>query len=110
VNIDEIYLRIAQNISDAIDQSWSVAIVQFEYEEDAGEFDCVYKIDESSDIEHDFEVNFETYKSFKELHAIMTQGDSNKWNRAKFTLYPTGKFNIDFEWDQSLADEVNSNS
>jgi len=28
------------------------------------------------------------------------------WNRAKYTLYPEGKMNIEYIWDQALQDEV----
>ncbi len=38
--IDEIYQKIAQSISDAIESKWSVASVTVELEEDAGEFEC----------------------------------------------------------------------
>ncbi|EPF2929534.1 immunity protein YezG family protein [Vibrio navarrensis] len=43
---------------------------------------------------------------FEELHKITTENPNNKWNRAIFTLEPSGSFNIDFEWDQALADEI----
>jgi hypothetical protein len=110
MSIDEIYLKIAHNISDAIKTQWCVANVTFEVEEDAGDFECAYIEDLDSGVEHDFDVSYETYKAFKNLHEITTAGGENKWNRAKFTLYPTGKFSIDFDWDQSSADEeVNSN-
>lgn len=29
-----------------------------------------------------------------------------KWNRAKFTLYPTGRFDIEYMWDEELQREV----
>ncbi len=92
--IDQIYKKIACNISDAIDAQWSIAVVIFDYEEDAGEFECVYK--NGSGVEHDFDISYETYKSFESLYAITTEGKENQWDRARFTLYPTGKFNIEF--------------
>jgi hypothetical protein len=110
MTIDDIYLKIARNISDAIENQWSVAIVTFELEEDAGEFECIYIKDLNLGIEHDFDVSYETYKAFDNLHKITTEGGGNKWNRAKFTLYPTGKFSIDFEWVQDLADEIEANT
>lgn len=106
--VDEIYLDVAKAVVESIDQPWQVAILNFEYTDDSGEFDCVFR--EEGGNEQDFDVDFLTYKNFKELHLIMTKDGSNRWNRAKFTLYPSGKFNIDFEWDQSLADEIDANS
>lgn len=97
--IDEIYRTIAQDISDAINTQWCVAHVTFLFEEDAGEFECVYIEDVDAGIEHDFDVSYETYKAFNELHEITTEGGENRWNRAKFTLYPTGEFSIHFDWD-----------
>ena len=101
MNIDEIYLKIVHNISDAIETQWSVAIITCELAEDAGEFECIYKEDIESDVDHDFDVSYETFKTFKKLHEITTSAE-NHWNRAKFTLYSTGKFSIDFEWDEKL--------
>ncbi len=102
--VDEIYEDIAQRIVDAIDEEWTEATIDFEYLGDSGEYKGRY-ITGASD-EKDFKVGFKTYKDLKSLHAITTEGVSNHWNRAKFTLFPTGNFNIDFEWDQALADEI----
>lgn len=103
MTVDDIYLEIANSIIDAIETQWSVAIITCELAEDAGEFNCIYKEDNDSAVDHDFDVSYETFKVFEKLHEITTSGE-NDWNRAKFTLYPTGKFSIDFEWDQGLAD------
>lgn len=110
MSIDDIYLEIAQDISDSIEDEWGIAVVTFEIEEDAGEFDCIYKPQIDSEREYDFDIGYSTYKAFERLHKITTQGGVNKWNRAKFTLFPTGKFSIDFEWDQNIADEIEANS
>ncbi len=100
MSIDEIYIIIASNISDAIDDHWSIAVVTFDFEEDAGEFECVYKTESGS--EYDFDISYETYKAFDMLHDLTADDKEDKWNRAKFTLYPTGKFNIDFELKGAL--------
>ena len=34
------------------------------------------------------------------------KSDIHKWNRAVFTLDSDGNFSIDFEWDESLEDEM----
>ena len=41
-----------------------------------------------------------------ELHSITTEGGSNKWNRAIYTLMPDGKFDMEFIGDQELQDEI----
>ena len=107
--IDELYLDIAQRIIDTIDDDWSKAIINFQYFNDAGKYTGRY-FSSNSDEEKDFKVGFKSYKDFKAIHAITTEDGSNQWNRAKFTLHPTGEFSIDFEWDQALADEIKANS
>ncbi|MBI1676275.1 antitoxin YezG family protein [Shewanella sp. NKUCC05_KAH] len=96
MTVDDLYLTIAQDIVDAIDDQWSSAIVVFYREEDAGEFECVYKKDDS-DSEHDFVVSYDAYKAFEELHQITTEHGHNTWNRAIFTLQSNGDFSIDFD-------------
>ncbi|WP_062270713.1 immunity protein YezG family protein [Endozoicomonas arenosclerae] len=109
MTIDEIYSNIATRIVDAISEDWAEAFIEFEYFGDSGEYKGRY-ITSSSEETKNFKVGYKTYKEFKKLHDITTEGESDRWNRAKFTLYPTGKFNIDFEWDQDLADEIAANS
>ena len=52
--------------------------------------------------------NFALAKSILELHKITTKGDHNRWNRAIFKLWPEGKFDMEFIWDQELHDELDS--
>ncbi|MBN1008240.1 immunity protein YezG family protein [Amphritea pacifica] len=107
VTVDEIYLNIAQGIASAIEGDWEEAYIFSEILEDAANFKGEYTT--GSDKKY-FEVADEAFDNFEELHRITTEGNNNKWNRAKFTLTPDGKFHIDFEWDQSLANEIQANS
>tara|TARA_Y100001973_G_C5194020_1_gene332951 strand:+ start:297 stop:632 length:336 start_codon:yes stop_codon:yes gene_type:complete len=108
MTIDDIYLKISQHIVDTIDANWAVAIIKSEVHQGAAHFNCVYKEDENSDLDYDFDSSFELFEAFERLHKITTEGGENDWNRAKFTLHPTGKFDIEFQWDQELADEIAS--
>lgn len=36
----------------------------------------------------------------------MTEGGKAKWNKAVFYLNADGSFNMEFEWDQKLQDEI----
>ncbi|MFP6845134.1 MAG: immunity protein YezG family protein [Thalassolituus sp.] len=105
--IDDIYLDIAQDIVKGIDTKWDQAYINVEFFEDAGSFDGEFIID--GEVKY-FEVSDETFDFFEEIYKITTENNSSKWNRAKFTLAPSGEFEIDFEWDQALADEIESNS
>lgn len=40
------------------------------------------------------------------LHATTTEGGYNKWNKAKFTITPDKKFDMEVIWDQEWQDEV----
>lgn len=106
-SVDEIYLNIGQGILDTISGRWVEAYIFAEVFDGASNLKGEYNLDGS--IKY-FEVNDDAFDDFEDLHEITTEGGENKWNRAKFTLYPTGKFNIDFEWDQDLADEIEANS
>ncbi len=103
--IDEVYESIAQYIIDAMPSDWSSSNLDVEFNGDSAEFDATFE-KLSGDTE-DFDVEYQVFKDFKEIYTIMTEeGDQHKWNRAKFKLTLDGKFSIDFDWDQTLADEV----
>lgn len=107
--IDDIYKSIAQDIVDNLPDSWDKAWINAHVIEDAAGVDGEYISAGAQDI-HYFEVNDQAFDDFEELHEITTEGGRNLWNRAKFVLEPSGKFSIDFEWDQKLADEIAANS
>ncbi len=110
MTVDEIYLSIAKNIINSTDSGWDEAILNVERAaDDAIKFKggCSSGEDYTSFKFRNFDRRQLT-KDFHQLHSITTENDSNQWNRAKFTLAPSGKFSIDFEWDQSLADEIES--
>lgn len=99
MTVDEIYLQIAHDISDAIDAEWSIARVTCELEEDAGRLECAYTDASGSAAEHGFELGYQTYKAFVELQQIATEDGEHKWVRANFTLHSTGEFNIDIDFE-----------
>ena len=109
MTIDDIYADIAKEISDSIDSEWVSALLLVEHYGDAAEFDATF-IDSDTGSESDIDISYNVFRLFQELKRITSENGSNKWNRAKFTLMPSGDFTIDFEWDQSLADEIEANS
>tara|TARA_B100000508_G_scaffold136128_1_gene128687 strand:+ start:717 stop:1043 length:327 start_codon:yes stop_codon:yes gene_type:complete len=106
MKVEEIYAKISQNIVDEIDSSWSVATINSYLGRGCGHFEGRYKGNDDSTDEQCFDVSFATFELFEKMHEVTTEGGKNRWNRVKFTLYPDGKFNIDFEWDQALFDEI----
>jgi hypothetical protein len=103
-SIDNIYVDIAQFLTEQINCSWKICCVEVEFFGDAAEFDATFTNNSNEII--DLESGYKLFILFQELHEITTENDSNNWNRAVFNLKPTGEFNIDFSWDQELADEI----
>ncbi len=105
----EIYAFIGQTIIDDItEDGWQVAILDIEYTGgDSTEFGGFY-IDES-DSKQGLELEAEGFNvgfsvRIQELHAVTTAENSNRWNRLRYTLKPDKTFEIDFIWDEDLAE------
>ena len=101
--VEDIYKSVAIGIINNIEAEWEKAHIFVEYFEDSANFKGEYIQKDKTGF---FEVSDQAFDDFDELYQITTEDSDNKWNRAKFTLEPTGKFNIEFEWDQELADEI----
>ncbi|MGF1691101.1 immunity protein YezG family protein [Photobacterium kagoshimensis] len=104
ITIDEIYMGIAEHLTSQLNEKWKECKIDAEFLEDAAELNVTYI--NANGQGFDLEGGYNLFKLFKELHSITTENSGNKWNRAKFTLEPTGKFNMEFEWDQALFDEI----
>ncbi len=109
LTIDEIYNSIGQNMVDNLPSEWSEAFINVERSTN----DAIKLSGGYASLNSDFNSfkfrNFDRKitDEFHNIYKIMTEeSDQNKWNRAKFKLTPDGKFSIDFDWDQALADEV----
>ena len=102
-NIEDVYQSIAVGMSKNIEGQWDKSTLFVEFFDGAANFkgEAFLQGDKNN-----FSVDDNAFDDFDELHQITTENLENKWNRAKFTLEPTGKFNMDFEWDQELADEI----
>ena len=108
-NISKIYEEISLNmINNIVGETWAKAFLDVEYYgsdalELGGGFDSADGVFTSFKFR-----NFDRkiVSNFHDLYKITAQSPKNDWNRAKFTLYPDGNFEIDFKWDQDLADEI----
>jgi len=106
----EIFNLLANGIIDAIPQGqkFKRAILNIIKQEGVVEFNS-YLIDEG-DNQQNLEINmgYKYAKSVLELYKItQTQPPIHaNWNRAKYTLYPEGKMQIDYIWDEELQQEV----
>ncbi len=105
MTLNEIYESIAKTIIKELDNTWVKAVLNVEYHQDAAKFKGIYRI-KNSNTDSYFKINHMLFDYFEELNLMTTQNQKNNWNRAKFTLEPDGNFDIEFEWDQGLADEI----
>ncbi|MCX2429261.1 MULTISPECIES: immunity protein YezG family protein [unclassified Pedobacter] len=107
MTVDEIYEAIAKEILNVINDDWDKACLEFEF---VGEGVVGYTGDYVNDNnKKDIEVeniDDDVTDWLSQLHEITTEGGNNKWNRAIFTLFSTGKFDMEFIWDQELNDEI----
>ena len=103
--VDEIYNLVATNIANSIDSdNWEKAVLHIHGGGTSIGIDGYY-IENGERLwlqVRSFDVS--VYFSLKDLHKITTQGSSNPWNEAVFTLFPDGKFQIDFDYDASLEE------
>ncbi|ODB43555.1 hypothetical protein BB427_23150 [Pseudoalteromonas sp. BMB] len=102
--MNDIYEGIASYLIQQARTGWVVIIAEVEFFEDSAEFDITCQYPDNT-IE-DLDSGFQLFMKFKELYRVTTENPENKWNKAKFILNQSGEFNIDFEWDQDLADEI----
>lgn len=108
MTVDEIYENIGQSLFNVIEnENWDEAILNIEF---VGEGVIGYNGHYiSNSLKEDISVRQfprEIRNWIRELHEITTEGGNNKWNRAIFTLFSTGKFDMEFIWDQELNDEI----
>ena len=106
-NVSEIYNFIGQTILESISENWKHASVQVEvldgYCSYSGDFETIHGVMYDLDV-LEFPENFGD--ELELLHSITTEGGHNRWNRAIFKLWPDGKFDMEFIWDQDLHDEI----
>ncbi len=107
MTVDEIYKKIGQKLFEHFDSdNWNEAVLRIMRVDSTVGFEGEYrdKANEVQDIEVTF--GYTESKYIHELYAITTEGGSNKWNRLVFRLWPEGRFDIAFAWDQELHDEL----
>ena len=104
MTIDEIYELVAANIYGSINtDTWEKALLNIRGGDTEIGMDGFY-ISSNKKIylevqDFDMDVDY----ALMELHRITTEGGSNLWNYAVFTLLPTGDFNIEFIWKEEFA-------
>ena len=104
----EIFQHIGEVLHKSVEGKWIKIEVEFERTE--GSIGCHGKF-----ISYSGEKKYpngryilnNTSDALEELYQMMTaKSDKHKWNKAKVTLTNEGDFNIKFDWDQEMYDEI----
>ena len=102
-SVEELYARIGNAISQAIDGAWAEAWYAFEQEEEDastsyGRYIRARPFEKAQNIELDLETGVYVSEAFETLRKrLRTEGEA-PWTRAVFTLYPTGRFDLAFDY------------
>ena len=105
----EIFQKLVlQLIQDIGDVSWRKSVLEIMRLKGTVRFSATY-LDTKNEI-HNVETNFGFWEA-KLVHNLydITQNEApihKNWNRAKLSLLPGGKMQIEYLWDQELEDEV----
>ena len=106
--IEQIYNFMGQCIYDNLPiDEWHLVTLNLEV--DTGYVSYGGKITDTENETKTFSVrNFpdDFDDAIHRLHKITTEGDHNRWNKAKFTMDANHKFEMEFIWDQEQQDEV----
>ena len=104
--MNKVYQSISQNILNNVKNGWTSACINAEVLDGVVKLNGGYERDSFFTSFKFRQFDRRIINDFQTLHTITTEDSENKWNRALFSLEPTGKFNIEFEWDQDLSDEI----
>ena len=102
----DIYHTLAQSIADSAKGEWKEAVLKLMVVPKTVEYNLNF-IDGLGNAKS---VKFVRPSNLTEqllnFQRISTEGERNRWNRAIFKLWPGGKFDMEFIWDQKLYDEI----
>jgi len=93
MTFEEIYENIGQSLFNAIDsENWDEAKLNIDFEGDGVVGYSGHYILSSNKIDISVRQILKEIRNWiRELHEITTYGAYNKWNKAIFTLFSTGK-------------------
>jgi len=98
MEIEEIYSEIGNSIANSIPTGWKKAWIEAEVEDDNANFTC--RFINALGVKDQFNTDFDTYQLFSELRDQFENTKGGKWDKAIFTLDSTGKFDIEFEYNE----------
>ena len=109
MNISEAYENIGNAIIRLMPDNWKNATLKIQRVEKSVEYNGTYKLETEEEKFIDVWSLEIDDKNIETIYNTITGGDNsspNRWNRAIFKLWPNGKFDMEFIWDQELHDEI----
>ncbi|MCG8476004.1 MAG: hypothetical protein MI784_11100 [Cytophagales bacterium] len=105
MEVNEIYNTLGQYLLEIIPthlSSWTKAELILKIQGDYISYSSVcFQQDKKKYLNSAKDTNLE--KKIHNLHQFTTRDGKNKWNKAKFILYPDYNFKMEFFWDKELA-------
>lgn len=104
----QIFNSLGSNIiKSELDDKWSYSILKLTVIGNSVEFNLNYYYSNGSKKNTKYKNSFLLSKEVMKLHSLTNAHPNYKnWNRAQFTIFPDGKMEIEYIWDQELQDEV----
>jgi len=104
-----VYELIANSIIDtAIDLAWERGELEIEIDHNYFGYKCFFFITNGERISIRFKKREGLSEAVKWLHTFTSSMGNTKWNRAHFTIDNSGKYEIQFIWDQEIQDKVDA--
>lgn len=91
------YQLIADYITETIEEEWTNAWIEMEFEEDYSGFKGRYI---SNQVKKSFRVN-PLKSELREFWEKSSESHGKRWKYAKFSIDSTGKFKIDFDYESN---------
>jgi hypothetical protein len=100
--IEPFYQQIADEIQDAIAETWGTAFVEVAFFEDGASFYGEYTIPRQVRPKS-FEVTDPAQEALEDIRELFRRAKKPLWGRARFEINSDGKFNL--TWDYDDCDE-----
>ena len=106
VDVNDLYKVIAESIQNSAKEEWNEAVLRLMVTNKVVEYNLNFFESNGGKKSARFVRPDNMSEIILDFHKAMTEGSSNHWNRAIFKLWPGGKFDMEFIWDQELHDEI----
>lgn len=107
MKIEDVYQLITDRVIQGMTAvNWSKAVADIERVKGMVSFKGEYLTESGEQKSLESPFGFFDAQAIHELHTITTENGKSRWNKLKFTLFPTGKFELNFIWDQEYQDKI----